>query len=103
MESTSDAPRVGEVAHEARSRRCLERLDTDLCTSAATFGAELLALGAQREAGIVLVPERQRKRRERLEVVLAQHLLAADVDRMTQLGQLRHRREVEEDRTLRVR
>ncbi len=46
---------------------------------------------------------RQRERRELLQVVVAEHLLAADVDGLAQLGQLGERLHVVEDRALGVR
>ena len=56
------------------------------------------------ERAVVHVPDRQRQRRQRLEVVPRQVLLAvAQVDRLTQLGQLGQRGEVDERRALGVR
>ncbi len=52
---------------------------------------------------IVHVPDGERQRRQLLEVVVAQHLLAADVDRFAQPSQLGERLHVVEHRTLGVR
>ena len=59
-------------------------------------------LDADGEAGVVHVPEGQRQRRQLLQVVVAEHLLAVDVDRLAQLGQLGQRLQVVEHRTLGV-
>ncbi len=83
-----DVPGVGQVGDETVARSDLQRLDADLRTPTAFSGALLKAPGPESEAAVVHVPDGQRQRRQPLEVVVAEHLLAAHVDRLAKFSQL---------------
>ncbi len=95
----SDPPRVAQVIRQALPGRRLHRLDADVGTSAAVAGSLLDALRSEGERTVVHVPEGERKRREALEVVVAEHLLPVDVHRTAQLGELGQRTYVVEHHT----
>src|SRR5699024_1962935 len=85
-------------------RALAEGLHADLDPRTSLPGACRHALGAHSERPVVHVPDRERERRQRLEILLGQHLLAiAEIDRASQLVQLRQRSEVHERRATGVR
>src|SRR5207253_10974906 len=95
-----NTPRARQIRSEALPCRWLHGLDADLGPPTAVLRSLLEPLGPDREGAVVHVPDRQRQRRELLQVVLAENLLTVDIDRLAELSQLGQGREVTEDGTL---
>ena len=99
---TVDPPGVGEVLEKALTGGRLQGLHTDLDATTPVPGPLLKTGRPLGVAGVIHVPDSQRQGGERLEVLLAQHLLPAEVGGLAQLGQLRQGSEVIEDGPLGV-
>src|ERR1700730_10075063 len=96
--------RVSEITHEAIPGTRAHRLDADLDPACAPGGPLLETLRAEGEATVVHVPDRQRQRREALEVVPAKRRLTiTEIHSLAQLRELGQRCEVGKDCALSIR
>src|SRR4051812_36728002 len=87
---------VAQVVDQTNASAIVHGIYADLDATRAAFRSRLQSLGTHTEATVIHVPDRQRQRRERLEVLLAQMLLAVtEVDRLPQLVQFSERSHVE--------
>ena len=84
-----DVPGVAQVLNQSLPAGRLHGLHADVGPSAAVAGAGLEAQGSFCEGAVVLIPDGQRDRGQPLEVLIAQDLLAGDVDIPPELCQLR--------------
>ena len=92
---------ISQVVTQALAGARAHCFHTDLDPAAAALGALLKPLGPHRESAVIHVPDSQRQRRQRLEIVLGQDFLAVpEIDGAAQLAQLGQRGEVGEPRPL---
>src|SRR5256885_9767570 len=89
LEDRMDVPGVAQVLNQPLPAGRLHGLHADLRPSAAVAGARLEAQGSFCEGAVVLIPDGQGERGQPLEVLIAQDLLAGDVDIPPELRQLR--------------